>query len=493
MTDIAQRATEAPTAEGYTGSDAAFSVESHGIDVIPDAERHGKPSDLFWVWLGANIIFTYIIDGAIIVAFGLSFWPAVAAIVVGNLFVILVGLGSLTGPKAGTATLTVSRAPFGVLGSIPAALLSWITTVGWEAVNIVIATFALYEFLTTVGVPGGDVTKAICLAALMIVMFAVAVWGHQTIVVLQKWFSVALGIGTVILAGFVFPKMHLHFHAAPLAANNGFSTWLLALLIIAAGAFSWVNYPADYSRYLPRSTKYGPNMWWTALGCFIPAVFITFVGLAAATTTNMATETAGILHLVPTWFGDIYLLIIVGGGITNNFLNTYSSGMSLLSVGIKIKRSRSVIFDAVVGGAMSVYAIFVYNFTTSFIEFLSLMVLWIAPWIGVFLMDMWLRRIEYDGPSFFRRGGAYWYSKGWNWRAIIAFALGIGAASLFANGSLYQGPLIGLIGNGDISIYVGFVVAAVAYWFLMRGRIAGPVRLPIEASGSTGGSTEVGR
>lgn len=42
---------------------------------------------------------------------------------------------------------------------------------------------------------------------------------------------------------------------------------------------------------------------------------------------------------------------------------------------------------------------------------------------------------------------------------------------LFANAPLYQGPLIGLIGNGDISIYVGFVVAAVAYYLLMRGTI----------------------
>lgn len=485
MTDIAQRTGTAPAIEAQA-TDAAFSVETHGIDVIPEAERHGKASDLFWVWLGANIIFTYIIDGAIVVSFGLSFWPAFAAIIVGNLFVILVGVGSLTGPKAGTATLTVSRAPFGVLGSIPAALLSWITTVGWEAVNIVIATFALYEFLTTVGVPGGDVTKAICLAALMLVMFAVAVWGHQTIVVLQKWFSIALGIGTVVLAGFVFPKIHLHYHAAPLAANNEFSSWLLALLIIAAGAFSWVNYPADYSRYLAKDTRYAPNLWWTALGCFIPAVFITFVGLAAATTTNMSNETAGILHLVPTWFGDVYLLIIVGGGITNNFLNTYSSGMSLLSVGIRIKRSRSIIFDAVIGGAMSVYAIFVYNFTTSFVEFLSLMVLWIAPWMGVFLVDMVLRRINYDAPSFFRRGGAYWYSRGWNWRGVVAFALGIAGASLFANGTLYQGPLIGLVGNGDISIYVGFVVAGVAYWALMRGRISSDPQVIASAAPATG-------
>jgi len=436
----------------------------------PTPTATGGRRDLFWVWLGANIIFTYIIDGAIVVSFGLKFWPAVAAIVIGNLFMVLVGFAALPGPEAGTVTLVVSRAPFGVLGNKPAAFLSWITTIGWEAVNVVIATFALYEFATTIGVPGGDVTKAVCLVGLMLVMFVVAVWGHQTIVVLQRWFSVALGVGTLVLAVYVLPKLQVHFHTAPLAAKTSFASWLLALLVIAAGAFSWVNYPADYSRYLRRGTGRAPILLWTAVGCFVPAVFITFIGLAAATATNMTNQTAGILHLVPIWFGDIYLLVIVGGGITNNFLNTYSSGMSLLSMGVRVKRSRSVIFDAVIGGAMSVYAVFVYNFTNSFIEFLSLMVIWLAPWAGIYLTDMVMRRLRYDSADFFGRRGAYWYNRGYNWRALVAFGVGIVAALMFANAPLYQGPLIGLIGNGDISIYVGFVVAAAIYWALSRNQ-----------------------
>lgn len=453
------------------GSDKAFAVEQHGVDLIPDEERHGKPFDLFWVWLGANVIFTYVIDGAIILGFGLSFWPAVLAIVVGNLFMILVGLGAVAGPRAGTATLLVSRSAFGVLGNIPAALLSWITVVGWEAVNLVIATFALYQLAVTVHLPGGTVTKAACLILIMVVTFVVAVWGHQTIVVMQRWFSIALGVGTLVLAVFVFPKLHLHFATAPLAARTPFASWLLAVLVIAAGAFSWVNYPADYSRYLDRRTKAAPMVIWTTLGCLIPAVFITLVGLAAGTATNMTNQVAGIQRLVPTWFGTIYLAIIVGGGITNNFLNTYSSGLSLLSVGIKMPRAWSIIFDAVVGGAMAVYAVFVYNFTNSFIEFLSLMVIWIAPWGGIYLTDMLLRKVRYNAEALFERNGTYWYSGGWNWRAIFSFVLGLVAALMFANAPLFQGPLIGLIGNGDISIYVGFVVSAVSYYLLMRSAI----------------------
>ena len=50
----------------------------------------------------------------------------------------------------------------------------------------------------------------------------------------------------------------------------------------------------------------------------------------------------------------------------------------------------------------------------------------------------------------------------------VAFASGIVAAGAFANGSLWRGPLVRLIGGGDISIYVGFALAFAVYFVLMR-------------------------
>ena len=31
-------------------SDRPWSIETNGINPIPESERHGKPFDLFWVW-----------------------------------------------------------------------------------------------------------------------------------------------------------------------------------------------------------------------------------------------------------------------------------------------------------------------------------------------------------------------------------------------------------------------------------------------------------
>jgi NCS1 nucleoside transporter family len=455
-------------AEG-TGN-RAFEVEQHGIDHIPESDRRGRPFDLFWIWFGANVIFTYVIDGALIVGFGLGFWAAVAVALVGNVFYVLVGLCSIPGARAGTATLVVSRSAFGPLGNIPAAFLSWLTAVGWEAVNIVIGALSLYQILQEVGTGEGTGWKVVSLAAIVVLTFGVAVLGHATITLLNKVFSYLLGIGTLALGVLVLPKADLSAHPA-LAAPTHTGAWLLALVVMAAAPFSWVNTGADYSRYLPARTSGRRITLWTALGGALPAVVITVFGIAAATATDMTDPVAGLEAILPNWFFVTYLAVIVGGTITNNFLNSYSSGMSLLSLGLKAKRWQAVLVDATIGTALAAYALFVFDFSNSFISFLSLMVLWIAPWCGVYLADMLLRRGSYDVLALHERGGGrYWYTRGVNPIAVGWFAGGIVLAAPFASSAIYEGWFTGLVGGGDISLFVGFLVPLVGYFLTMRAR-----------------------
>jgi NCS1 family nucleobase:cation symporter-1 len=465
-----------------------FAVEQHGIDHIPDGDRRGRPFDLFWIWLGANVIFTYVIDGAIIVGFGLGFWAALTVALVGNLFFVLVGWGSIPGARAGTATLVVSRTAFGVLGNAPAAFLSWLTAVGWEAVNIVIGALSLYEIVQEVGGGSGVGWKALALAAIVVLTFGVAVLGHAAITVLNKFFSYALGIGTLVLGVLVLPKTNLHAHPA-LGAPTHLGAWLLALAVMAAAPFSWVNTGADYSRYLPRKTSATRITVWTTLGGFVPAALITIFGVSAATATNMSDPVAGLKAILPNWFFVTYLAVIVGGTITNNFLNTYSSGMSLLALGLKIRRWQAVLVDAAIGTVLSAYALFVFDFTSSFTSFLSLMVLWIAPWGGVYLADIALRRGYYQIDALYQRSGVYWFRKGFNPVALGWFAAGIVLAAMFSSSSVFQGPLVASIGGGDLSIPVGFLVSLVGYYLSMRGRVLRENATFKETSGSAADST----
>jgi nucleobase:cation symporter-1, NCS1 family len=92
------------------------------------------------------------------------------------------------------------------------------------------------------------------------------------------------------------------------------------------------------------------------------------------------------------------------------------------------------------------------------------MVLWIAPWSGVYFADILLRRNSYDAAALHQVGpGPYWYTRGWNVRALVACVVGIGAAFLFANAVLYRGSLVGAIQGSDISVFVGVIVSFVLY------------------------------
>ena len=106
---------ESSVAPVHTGvaSDKAFKIETHGIDYVPPGDRHGRPFELFWLWLGAQVNIYPIIIGALCVGLGLSFWAAIAVVIVANFAWPLVGLMGIAGPKAGNATLIISGANSG--------------------------------------------------------------------------------------------------------------------------------------------------------------------------------------------------------------------------------------------------------------------------------------------------------------------------------------------------------------------------------------------
>src|SRR5438045_6865064 len=77
-----------------------LSVEQNGINVISSGERKGKPRDLFWPWCAANIAVLGISYGSFFLGFGISFWQATFAGVLGTvLSFLLVGLVSLAGKR----------------------------------------------------------------------------------------------------------------------------------------------------------------------------------------------------------------------------------------------------------------------------------------------------------------------------------------------------------------------------------------------------------
>src|SRR5881394_1203785 len=149
-------------------------IEMNGINVISESERKGRPRDLFWPWFAANVSVLGLSYGAFLLAFGISFWQAVVVGVAGIIIsFLLCGVIALAGKRGSAPTMVLSRAAFGVRGNKLPTALSWLLTVGWETILVILATLAIATVFQHLGWGGGTSTKIIA----MIVVVALTIFG----------------------------------------------------------------------------------------------------------------------------------------------------------------------------------------------------------------------------------------------------------------------------------------------------------------------------
>ncbi|HEV3068591.1 MAG TPA: cytosine permease, partial [Streptosporangiaceae bacterium] len=131
-------------------------IEMNGINVISDSERKGHPRDLFWPWFAANVSVLGLAYGAFVLGFGISFWQAVVVSVVGIIVsFLLCGFIAVAGKRGSAPTMVLGRAAFGVNGNKLPSVISWLLTVGWETVLVILATLATATVFDRLGWGGG--------------------------------------------------------------------------------------------------------------------------------------------------------------------------------------------------------------------------------------------------------------------------------------------------------------------------------------------------
>ncbi|CAM04066.1 possible purine/cytosine permease [Saccharopolyspora erythraea NRRL 2338] len=258
---------------------------------------------------------------------------------------------------------------------------------------------------------------------------------------------------------------------APLHGTALWTAVAAGITLMASGPLSYTN-SADFSRYLPTGTSPLAVVVWTGLGGFLPSVVVTSVGALAATTVDMSDPQAGLETILPAWFRPVFPLALVLGSIAINAMTTYSSGLALQAMGVRIRRSLSVLVDGVLAVALTLYALLVSNFLDTVSNVLQLTVVLLGPSMAIYAADILLRRNRYDGPalSVEAPGGPFWYTGGVNWDGATALVVGTGAASLCVNTQLYTGPVARALDGVDLALPTGIALAVAAYAILLRPR-----------------------
>ena len=108
--------------------------------------------------------------------------------------------------------------------------------------------------------------------------------------------------------------------------------------------------------------------------------------------------------ILPTWFLVPFALVAIGGLVSGAVLDIYSSGLTLLTLGLRTPRWVAAAIDGVLMILGTIYIVWVADsFLGVFMAFLIVLGVPMAAWCGIFLADLLLRRHDYDERKLFDR------------------------------------------------------------------------------------------
>jgi purine-cytosine permease-like protein len=468
----------------------ASRIEQNGINVISEAERKGEPRVLFWPWFAANVSVLAISYGSFIVGFGVSFWQATIAAVVGIvLSFALCGVVALAGKRGSAPTMVLSRAAFGVKGNALPTFLSWVLLVGWETVLVSLASLGTATVFGELGWGGGDATKVLGFLVTAALVVTAGVLGFDVIIRLQTWITIATIVLTV---GFIALTLdEIDWTAVSDAPAGSTQAFIGALALVATGfGVGWANTAADYSRYLPRSASGRGVFGWTTFGGAVAPVVLTVFGiLLALSSTDLSDAIAGdpigaLTTLLPTWYLVPFIIVAVLGLVGGAVLDIYSSGLALLTLGVKVRRPVAAAIDGVIMCLGAIYVVFIADsFLVPFQGFLITVGVPIAAWAGVFVADLLLRHQPYADAELYEPRGRYGSV---HWPAVLLVVAGTFLGwGLVTNGLAdwltWQGYLLDPFGLGgkdgawayaNLGVFVAFAVGFLGWLLLGRSVVA---------------------
>ena len=432
--------------------------EINSTNVIAENERHGRARDLFWPWCGANVSLLALSYGSFFLGFGISFWQATFAAIAGTvLSFLVVGFSSLAGKKSNATTMILSRAAFGVKGNVLPGFLSYLVFVGWETVLVSLATLATGTVFERVGNVDRNIAMIFGFIVAVSLTLIGGVLGFKVIMRIQKYLTL---VTIVLTLGYIALTLDSVTWSAVLTIPNGSIQGFVGALIfgITGIGLGWVNAAADYSRYLPRTVKSSSVVGWTILGAsIVPIVLVIYGAALSASDTDLSAAIAmdpigALTTLLPTWYLIIFSLVAILGLVGGAILDLYSSGLTLVSLGVPVKRHIAASIDGVVMLIGVIYIVWIAdNFFVPFQGFLITLGVPVAAWSAVFVTDVLMRKKSYSEEDLFNPVGRYGSV---NWSSIYIVVIGtiIGwgfVTNTFASWLNWQGYFLGVLGGKD--------------------------------------------
>jgi nucleobase:cation symporter-1, NCS1 family len=425
-----------------------------------------------WVSMSVNIL-TYMLAASLIQG-GMNWKQAVATVFLGNTIVLVpMLLNSHPGARYGIPFPVLARASFGVLGANVAAVLRALVACGWFGIQTWIGGEAISTLIGVLA-PGWahfPYSTAICFLAFWLINLAVILKGIAYIRFLQ-------GISAPVLLAVGLLLLGWAYHAAGgfgpmLSAPSRFVSFADFLKFLVPALNATVGFWATISLNIPDFTRFARSQRQQAIGqaLALPTTMTLYslIGILVTSATVVIYGTAiwDPVQLLSRFRSPVAVVISlvaillatlnvnIGANVVspaNDFSNLWPRKISFRTGGV---------ITCFMGIALMPWKL-LDNYKTFILGWLGGYAALLGPVAGIMICDYFVvRRRVLQLDDLYLRGGAYEYSGGFNWAALVALAVGAGTA------------LVGLVIPDlrtlyDYSWFVGFVVSFVAYHGLMK-------------------------
>jgi putative hydroxymethylpyrimidine transporter CytX len=260
-------------------------------------------------------------------------------------------------------------------------------------------------------------TLWIVLAGIVTTLWALL--GHRIWKWLQRISVAALLVLCVVMTTVVFQEYGWE-KLSQIAKQKDFP-FMIGMDLVIAMPISWLPLVSDYSRFATDSKS---SFWGTWVGYFIVSSWMYLLGLAASLATQSLDPSGIVMNLMVKFGWAIPALIIVlFSTFTTTFLDIYSTAISGLNIVPKLGERKGVIIGGILGTATALIFPTLLNYE-HFLLFIGAM---FCPLFGIVLVDYFLiRKGLLILKDLYRMNGRYWFRKGVNVSAILAWAIGFG-------------------------------------------------------------------
>ncbi|MDD9138803.1 cytosine permease [Fructobacillus sp. CRL 2054] len=401
---------------------------------IPAEERNLGKWDMFATWFGANANNGTWYIGGIIAACGMigGLWALLIASILSYIFLSFI---SFMGYKTGLSTTTLSRATFGIRGSIIPSMINFIMFMGWTAVNTFIAatslSFIFHSFFgwPVYGQAGGNKGLIVGILIMSALHIMSIISGQKSVRIIER-IGILLVIFFVLWEGIVVFR-HVSFNelvnwVVPAKDRMQFGA---AIDILAAFNLAWVTSAADFSRFAKTKTVSTVSSFWGAL---VGVVAFAAMGLSTAISIALTTGIYKPDNSDPSTvanelgLGTIAMIVIVLTSMTANAVNLQAAGSALNNIFSKISLRNALLISTIIATIFTFIPVINGDFLADFTAFLDYIGMFLGPIIAIMIVDYFLlHKADYQRQNFEKSQGRFWFKGGYNFMVIALWVVGV--------------------------------------------------------------------